>query len=148
VRIELELTSNFVICSIGSLHGFQEKFYGIAIIFDTFKNTEHLSAHRDVTVMINDGEKTFEMMTEDIQGCNTNIRYHSERADFSVLDSTRAKVVVNGSRLSVQIDSKGNGNWVSCVDIPNVNLKEGWLQNAHVGFTGIYFRFISQHTLL
>ena len=68
------------------------------IIFDTFKNTENLSAHRDVTVLVNDGDKTFELMTDDIQGCNTNVRYHSERADFSVSDSSRAKIVISGNR--------------------------------------------------
>jgi mannose-binding lectin 2 len=41
----------------GDLHGFQEKFTGIGIIFDTFKNSENLHAHRDVTVLVNDGEK-------------------------------------------------------------------------------------------
>ncbi len=41
----------------GNLHGYQENFVGIGIIFDTFKNTENIAAHRDVTVLINDGEK-------------------------------------------------------------------------------------------
>ncbi len=41
----------------GNLHGYQENFVGVGIIFDTFKNTENIAAHRDVTVLINDGEK-------------------------------------------------------------------------------------------
>ena len=41
----------------GNLHGYQENFVGVGIIFDTFKNTENIGAHRDVTVLINDGEK-------------------------------------------------------------------------------------------
>lgn len=51
----------------GDLHGFQDDFVGIGIIFDTFKNTEHLNSHRDVTVLVNNGEKTWEMMTEDVK---------------------------------------------------------------------------------
>lgn len=105
----------------GDLHGFSEKFYGIGIrttphlrtrmqflcltlvyflgiIFDTFKNTEHLSAHRDVTILINDGEKTFELMTQDIQGCNTNVRYHNDRGDFSVTDAARMKITLKDNR--------------------------------------------------
>eukprot|EP01036_Dinobryon_divergens_P003926 gene3926-5188_t len=78
----------------GDLHGFPQKFTGVGIIFDTFKNTEYLSAHRDVTVLVNDGEKTYEMMTTDVQGCNANFRYHSERADFAVTDATRVKIFV------------------------------------------------------
>lgn len=57
--------------------------------------------YRDVTVLVNDGTKTYDMMIEDshdVVGCNTNIRYHAERGDFSVNDATRAKVLINGSR--------------------------------------------------
>jgi mannose-binding lectin 2 len=82
----------------GDLHGFQEKFSGIGIIFDTFKNTENLASHRDVTVLVNDGTKTYEMMTADVQGCNTNVRYHAQRADFSVLDASRAKIVIDENK--------------------------------------------------
>jgi mannose-binding lectin 2 len=82
----------------GSIHGFVDKFVGIGIIFDTFKNTESLYAHRDVTVIVNDGEKTYDMMTENVMGCNTNVRYHAERGDFSVKDASRAKIVLNQRR--------------------------------------------------
>lgn len=85
----------------GNLHGFQEKFVGIGIVFDTFKNTENLASHRDVTVLVNDGTKTYEMMTENVQGCNTNVRYHAERADFSVLDASRAKINVDDNKYAL-----------------------------------------------
>lgn len=84
--------------SEGDLHGSVEKFVGIGIIFDTFKNTENLAAHRDITVLVNDGDKTYDVMTENVQGCNTNFRYHAERADFSVTDASRAKIVVSDRR--------------------------------------------------
>ena len=84
----------------GTIHGSQERFTGVGIIFDTFKNTENLAAHRDVTVLVNDGTKTYEMMTETVQGCNMNVRYHNARADFSVTDSSsKAKVMIDGNRL-------------------------------------------------
>lgn len=51
----------------GDLHGFQDDFVGIGVVFDTFKNSEHLDSHRDVTVLINNGEKTWEMMTESVE---------------------------------------------------------------------------------
>lgn len=38
------------------------------------------------------------MMTEDVVGCNANFRYHADRADFSVTDSARAKIVVNNNK--------------------------------------------------
>ena len=67
----------------GDFHGFKEKFKGVAIIVDTFKNTEYAYAHRDITVLVNDGEKTYEMMTDDIVGCDVDVRYHNARADFT-----------------------------------------------------------------
>jgi hypothetical protein len=36
-------------------------------VFDTFRNTEDSHAHRDVTILVNDGEKTWAMMTADVQ---------------------------------------------------------------------------------
>lgn len=132
----------------GDLHGFVEKFYGIGIIFDTFKNTEHMSSHRDVTVLVNDGDKTFELMTEDIMGCNTNIRYYSERADFSVSDSTIAKVSVEGGKLIVDIDPKNTGDWMPCVEVHEIELKEDWLLDAHVGFSGTTGQLADNHDII
>ncbi len=60
-----------------------------------------MSIHRDVTVLVNNGDKTYELMTENIQGCNSNFRYHNDRADFSVTDSSKAKILVNGTRYSI-----------------------------------------------
>jgi hypothetical protein len=87
----------------GDLHGSVEKFTGIGIIFDTFKNTETLNAHRDVTILVNDGEKTWEMMTADVKGCNANFRYHNDRADFSVTDSARAKIIIEKNKYDLHI---------------------------------------------
>jgi len=84
--------------SEGDLHGHSEKFKGIGIIFDTFKNIETVHAHRDVTVLVNDGEKTWAMMTEDVQGCNINVRYHADRADFTVDDASKAKVIIKNNK--------------------------------------------------
>ena len=82
----------------GTLHGSQEKFTGIGIIFDTFKNTENLAAHRDVTVLVNDGTKTYEMMTETVQGCNMNVRFHNERGDFDAAESmSKAKIILQNN---------------------------------------------------
>jgi len=82
----------------GIIHGSAEKFVGVGVIFDTFKNTENIAAHRDVTILVNDGSKTYEMMTKDVLGCAAKVRYHAGRDDFSVTDSSRAKIVVEGNR--------------------------------------------------
>jgi hypothetical protein len=41
-----------------------ERFKGFGVVFDTFKNTETLAYHRDVAIVVNDGEKTVELMLE------------------------------------------------------------------------------------
>lgn len=132
----------------GDLHGFVEKFHGVGIIFDTFKNTEHLSHHRDVTVLLNDGEKSFEVMTEEILGCNTNLRYSAERADFSVTDSTRAKISLSEGKLVIEIDSKNTGDWMPCVDIDNIPFKDDWIKESHVGFTGTTGQLADNHDII
>ena len=132
----------------GDLHGFVEKFHGVGIIFDTFKNTEHLSHHRDVTVLLNDGEKSFEVMTEEILGCNTNLRYSAERADFSVTDSTRAKISLSEGKLVIEIDPKNTGDWMPCVDIDNIPFKDDWIKESHVGFTGTTGQLADNHDII
>jgi len=134
----------------GTLHGFQEKFKGIGIIFDTFKNTETADQHRDITILINDGKKTFELMTQDVKGCNTNMRYHAERADFSVTDSSRAKVIINGTNLIVSIDGKNTGTFIDCVNLKDLELPGGedWLKNAYVGITATTGQLADNHDII
>jgi hypothetical protein len=117
----------------GNLHGFQDKFVGIGIIFDTFKNTETLHLHKDVTVLVNNGEKTFEMMTETPQGCDVDFRYHAARADFNIDSKSAVKIVVDGTSISVLMDAKGEGQYSQCVTINNHGLSADWLKKSHIG---------------
>jgi hypothetical protein len=39
------------------------------------------------------------------------------------------------SRLVVQIDPKGDNNWLDCVDIEDVKLPEGWTRKSYIGLT-------------
>mmetsp|Transcript_5382 Transcript_5382/g.5546 ORF Transcript_5382/g.5546 Transcript_5382/m.5546 type:complete len:414 (+) Transcript_5382:70-1311(+) len=132
----------------GDLHGFPERFTGIGIIFDTFKNTEHISAHRDVTVLVNDGEKTYEMMTSEVQGCNANFRYHAERADFAVTDATRAKIIVEENNITISLDPKNTGEWTECVSLRNIALPQEWARRAHIGVTGTTGQLSDNHDVI
>jgi mannose-binding lectin 2 len=134
--------------SEGTLHGFHEKFVGIGIIFDTFKNTENLAAHRDVTILVNDGEKTYEQMTEDVQGCNINVRYHADRADFSVTDSSRAKIVIDGEYMNVLVDPRNTGDWEKCANVSLGALDPEWLRKAHVGLTATTGQLADNHDVI
>jgi len=133
----------------GGLHGANEKFYGIGIIFDTFKNTENLAKHRDVTVLVNDGEMTYEMMTEDVKGCAASIRYHADRADFSVTDASRAKVMVTENHMfALYVDAGNTGEWVECVTLTDLPLKKDWAVRAYTGVTASTGALADNHDVL
>jgi mannose-binding lectin 2 len=137
--------------SEGDLHGGQANFKGVAIIFDTFKNTESLSNHRDVTVLVNDGQKSIELMKEDVQGCNTNpaARYHNERADFQATDASRALITIQGNKLSIQVDARNNGEWQECVDQYEIpELAVDWLTNSYMGITASTGQLGDNHDII
>jgi mannose-binding lectin 2 len=138
----------------GDFHGSVERFTGFGIIFDTFKNTETLSYHRDISIVFNDGEKTAEFMMEKNEGCDANIRYHEERGDFSVDSLSRAKVVLeNGRKVTVLVDAKNAGDFVECatMELPMNNGKkfgENWAKSAHIGVTASTGQLADNHDVL
>eukprot|EP01039_Chlorochromonas_danica_P003611 gene3612-3954_t len=132
----------------GPVHGFQEKFVGVGIIFDTFRNTENLANHRDVAVIVNDGSKTYEVMASNVKGCDTNVRYHADRADFSVTDASRAKITLNDTSLEIYIDARNTNEWTHCTTIPALGLPEGWLARSHIGLTATTGQLADNHDVL
>ena len=46
----------------GNVHGLDASFTGVGIIIDTFKNVEHGKNHRDITVIVNDGQKDIDLI--------------------------------------------------------------------------------------
>jgi len=88
------------------------------VVFDTFKNSETLALHKDVTVVVNDGTRDAEGLLNEAAGCSGDVRYHEARGDFSVASSSRAKVVVGTAvkeggggtlELSVLLDARNAG---------------------------------------
>src|SRR6056297_3451956 len=119
---------------------------GVGVAFDTFRNTEHGTRHRDVAVFVNNGDRSREEVLTGFDGwcacrpsfallfplfqlflslilrtcgcfhgfhraerdvsrpfrtyflppprSDASIRYHGERADFSVTNSSRAKLTI------------------------------------------------------
>jgi mannose-binding lectin 2 len=129
----------------GDLHGFQEDFVGVGIIFDTFQNSDD---HMDVTVLINNGEKDVATMTKEVKGCNLHVRYHGERADFKVTDGTAAKVIVNGRNLTLMVDAKNTGDWKPCVDLTDMDLPEDWASESYLGITAATGQLSDNHDIL
>lgn len=133
----------------GDLHGSVERFKGFGVVFDTFKNTETLSYHRDISILVNDGEKTTEMMMDKVQGCDANIRYHEARADFSVVDSaSRVKIQVdNGVDLVLTVDSQNEGQFEECARV-TLPFDSDWLMKAHIGITASTGQLADNHDVI
>lgn len=134
----------------GPLQGFIEQFMGIGVIFDTFRNTEHAQIHRDVTVLINNGTRNLEQMTTVVHGCDANVRYHADRADFSVLDASRAKIVVNETHLAVYVDERDSGEWTLCTEVSDLDkhLPPGWIERSHLGLTASTGQLADNHDII
>eukprot|EP00634_Sargassococcus_sp_CCMP2135_P012626 CAMPEP_0198661142 /NCGR_PEP_ID=MMETSP1467-20131203/40167_1 /TAXON_ID=1462469 /ORGANISM="unid. sp., Strain CCMP2135" /LENGTH=430 /DNA_ID=CAMNT_0044397569 /DNA_START=148 /DNA_END=1440 /DNA_ORIENTATION=- len=144
----------------GEFHGATEKFKGIAVILDTFKNVELLSYHKDVTVVFNEGQLDQETMLTQSVGCNGDVRYHEDRGDFSVNSASRVKFVIEplatataeGSTLSlsVYLDASNSGEYKECVaatPLPSL-LDAQWLSRAFLGISASTGQLADNHDVL
>mmetsp|Transcript_14555 Transcript_14555/g.45058 ORF Transcript_14555/g.45058 Transcript_14555/m.45058 type:complete len:430 (+) Transcript_14555:67-1356(+) len=139
----------------GDFHGSAETFRGVGVVFDTFKNAETLSLHKDVAVVVNDGTRDAEALLADASGCAGDVRYHEARADFSVASASRARVVVgrraDGDALEavVSLDARNVGAFVECarVALPAA-LDAAWLRRAHLGVTASTGQLADNHDVL
>ena len=78
----------------GKMFGTSDLFYGFAIVFSTFKNTEvHVVTrtnsqfaryHRDIALYVGDGKTGAYIQDQDHAGCYSRYRFHEKRQDFSV----------------------------------------------------------------
>jgi lectin, mannose-binding 2 len=118
------------------------------VILDTFKNTETLAFHKDVSIVYNDGQQSVEAMMENKAGCDANIRYHEDRGDFSVSSASRLKIVVtNGKSVAVSVDAKNDGNFVTCANM-DLPFAEDWAEKAYVGITASTGQLADNHDVL
>lgn len=141
----------------GDFHGATDKFKGIGVIIDTFKNSEMLSYHKDITVVINQGNSEQEELLAASIGCNGDVRYHEERGDFSVSSASRVKFVVeeadddsNRLALSVYLDASNSGNYKECVAATMLpeTLDVQWLSRAYLGITASTGQLADNHDVL
>tara|TARA_B110000305_G_C19222583_1_gene531315 strand:+ start:374 stop:895 length:522 start_codon:yes stop_codon:yes gene_type:complete len=117
----------------GSLHGVSPKFTGMGIIIDTFKNVEHGQKHRDVTIVFNDGTKVINLDDDEKLGCNIGkMRYHEERDDFSVFNTSRIRLMISPNKVLVEVDPEGENKWQTCLSVTDTDkrLPKDWLKKS------------------
>jgi len=139
--------ANLQAFTFGDLHGITPQFYGFGVVFDTFKNPETAKFHRDVSVLINTGELTQEEMIKNVQGCSADVRYSEDRGDFSVTNSSRAKIIINDLSVQIFIDEKNQGKWVECVNFV-LPFQTGWLQKSRIGLSASTGQLVDNHDVL
>eukprot|EP01006_Ploeotia_vitrea_P029875 TRINITY_DN62325_c0_g1_i1.p1 TRINITY_DN62325_c0_g1~~TRINITY_DN62325_c0_g1_i1.p1 ORF type:complete len:422 (+),score=31.84 TRINITY_DN62325_c0_g1_i1:119-1384(+) len=132
----------------GGFHGSVEDFVGIAIVFDTFKNEESGSKHKDVSIYVNDGKKDFAHITANVEGCDAMLRYHEGRGDFSVTNSSRMLLEFRDNSLKVYIDARNTGDFTDCHSIDNLELPEGWHERARIGLSATTGALADNHDVL
>ncbi|TDH70884.1 hypothetical protein CCR75_002908 [Bremia lactucae] len=133
----------------GSNHGFTDKYTGIAIIIDTFVNSEHKGGHKDISVFVNDGTKEMDQMyTEPRVGCNAAVRHNEKSAHFDPVHSiSRIKVRILNTRLVIEVDDLATGQWVDCHEM-TLNLRENWLETSTIGITASTGAVADNHDIL
>ncbi|KAI9344651.1 legume-like lectin family-domain-containing protein [Obelidium mucronatum] len=113
----------------GPVFGNQDKFEGLGVIFDTFKNGKHDYTFPYVSVQIGDGITGYDFKTDgksgEAGGCIA--------ADFrNRAFKTVARVeYVAGDYLKVLLNVKGNDQWEECALIKDVTLPS----YGYLGFT-------------
>lgn len=119
------------------------------MLFDTFRNTEAGHVHKDVSLMINNGEEgTDGGSNENSPGCDGDFRYWEKRDDFSVNSKSAAKISFNNGLLTVALDTKNTGEFVTCIQDVPLNLPAGWHKTAYLGVTATTGQLADNHDLL
>ncbi|CAK4068366.1 unnamed protein product [Aphanomyces euteiches] len=133
----------------GENHGFTADFKGVGIILDTFVNHDHKGGHKDVTVQVNDGTKTLEVLQEETKiGCDAAFRYHEESAKFDpVFSSSRLRLVIVGNTLKLEVDEEATAVWKPCYE-GTLPFSFDWLRDATVGITGSTGGLADNHDVL
>ncbi|CAM9525993.1 unnamed protein product [Ectocarpus sp. 6 AP-2014] len=134
----------------GDFHGFVETFKGLGVIVDTYRNEEYYNAHKDFTIVYNTGNMTRDEMVEASVGCNGQVRFYENRADFDPGSvSSRVKVEVAGNVLTVKVDPKNSKTWEDCaqLDLPK-ELGEEWAKGGHLGLTASTGQLSDNHDVI
>jgi len=100
-----------------------------------------------VALVYNDGTRSVEDMYSTVQGCDADMRYHEERADFSVSNSSRIKVTYLDGHVRIAIDARSMGVWDECTDIV-LPLPMDWSQSAHIAATASTGDLADNHDIL
>ena len=102
-----------------------------------------------MTLFVNDGTLNLDDMNDAPKlGCDAALRYHEANAKFNpVFSSSRLKIQISSSEISLSIDPEAKGEWTPCYQGP-LDLPQGWLKTSTLGFTAATGSLADNHDLL
>ncbi|KAJ1451784.1 concanavalin A-like lectin/glucanase domain-containing protein [Pelagophyceae sp. CCMP2097] len=113
----------------GDSFGSTENFTGVALLFDT----------RSVVAKVVARTKAGDVLVAE---CSADVRRDARRGDYDFKNTSRARLIVDGSTAHVLLDVEDTGDWEHCaqMDLPadfasSQEEKETWLQKAKIGVT-------------
>jgi len=122
-------------------------FTGFAIVFDTYKNAEMATTHKDIYLLSNDGNAELDIHAP-LAGCIANYRWFEKRDDFSVKDYAIARVSYNSGRNSVkvEIDGANTDKFVDCLEfeLPHGQMIDG----SHIALSATTGQLADNHDIL
>ena len=105
---------------MGTVFGMKDKFEGLGLFFDTYKNNRPGVVFPYIMAMVGDGQTSYDQGNDgkanELAGCSARgIR----NADFP----TRAKITYfQDKQLTVDLMYKKEDEWTRCFEVPNVKL--------------------------
>eukprot|EP01029_Cantina_marsupialis_P029715 TRINITY_DN782050_c0_g1_i1.p1 TRINITY_DN782050_c0_g1~~TRINITY_DN782050_c0_g1_i1.p1 ORF type:complete len:431 (-),score=133.79 TRINITY_DN782050_c0_g1_i1:184-1476(-) len=112
----------------GHLYGTTESYEGFSVLFDTFRNTEDGHVHKDISLLVDNGERVGLDTDPDRPGCTSEYRYWEKRDDFSVDNISLAKITYDNGVVTLVVDPHGEGIWSDCFVSKNLlsELPKDW----------------------
>jgi hypothetical protein len=114
-----------------------------------FVNSDPGHVHKDIRLVLGDGKEAVKLDDKTAIGCDADFRYWEGRDDVSVYNHSAARVRFSQGRVSLWIDAKASGNWVSCFEGAALTAPEGWYrEGAWLGLTASTGELADNHDLL
>jgi hypothetical protein len=134
----------------GEVFGVIDDFKGFSVIFDTFRNQEFLSVHKDISVLTGDGNPgAGDRRNTERAGCDADFRYYEGADNFDVAKSlSYAKISLKGRTLKVSIDPKADGNFKACFETSNVLPADFDISKGFFGLTATTGGLADNHDVL
>ncbi|CAM9385524.1 unnamed protein product [Pylaiella littoralis] len=136
--------------------GIDEGFVGMAVIINTNrvllsknrKEGEPMGRHRDVSIVLNNGTRTYHDLIGNLEGCTANVRFDESRDDFNVMMSTRVRVKVSGNTAALEVDARNVGRWRRCATLPHLDMPQDWAFKSNVGVVAQTSQKSNNHDIL